>query len=176
MLALRRLLVPVDFSACSQAAIDYAALVAEKFHSEIHILYVWHGDYKASWCPDDILQEQKDSFLMLFEKTEAGNTMKSVLSSLENRVTAPIFGRVEVGDPAHTILQLAEHGNYDLIVMGTQGRSGMSHHLLGSLAENIVRHAECPVMTVRANAHSEKIMWNRPESTKSAVYASIASV
>ena len=56
---------------------------------------------------------------------------------------------VESGHPYATILQWASEGAYDLIVMGTHGRSGLPHVLLGSIAEKIVRHAPCPVLTVR---------------------------
>jgi nucleotide-binding universal stress UspA family protein len=57
--------------------------------------------------------------------------------------------RVEQGDPSHTIVTLADSDGYDLIAMGTHGRSGFAHLLLGSVAEKVVRRASCPVLTVR---------------------------
>ena len=53
------------------------------------------------------------------------------------------------GEPAHTIVEAAERGDYDLIALGTHGRTGLSHLLLGSVAEKVVRRATRPVMTVR---------------------------
>ena len=57
--------------------------------------------------------------------------------------------RAEPGMAAQVILDAVEHDGYDMVVMGTQGRSGLAHVLLGSVAERVVRHAGCPVMTVR---------------------------
>ena len=58
--------------------------------------------------------------------------------------------QVGVGNPAQEIVELAERGQFDLIVMGTHGRGGFMHALLGSVAEKVVRRAKCPVLTVRA--------------------------
>ncbi len=60
--------------------------------------------------------------------------------------------RAEPGIASQVILDAIEHDGYDLVVMGTQGRSGLAHVLLGSVAERVVRHATCPVLTVREGA------------------------
>jgi nucleotide-binding universal stress UspA family protein len=66
--------------------------------------------------------------------------------------------RIECGDPLKTILKVASDPSdpYDMIVMGTHGRTGMSHLLLGSLAEAVVRRAPCPVLTVRERHRAEQ--------------------
>ena len=56
------------------------------------------------------------------------------------------------GQPAHTIVEHATTGGFDLVVMGTHGRTGVSHMFTGSVAERVVRRAPCPVMTVRERA------------------------
>jgi nucleotide-binding universal stress UspA family protein len=56
---------------------------------------------------------------------------------------------LEVGTPWRTICEIAEKGEYDLIVLGTRGRSSLAHAVTGSVAEQVVRHAPCPVLTVR---------------------------
>ena len=60
--------------------------------------------------------------------------------------------RVEVGRPDELITMLAEQGGYDLIVMGTHGRRGLLRAMLGSVAERVVRHAPCPVLTIPARS------------------------
>jgi universal stress protein A len=60
--------------------------------------------------------------------------------------------RADRGSPAHAIVDAAKLGNYDLIVLGTHGRTGLSHMLIGSVAERVVRHAPCPVLSVRARS------------------------
>jgi len=57
--------------------------------------------------------------------------------------------RTEPGPPSHTIVEIAKSGGYDLIVIGTHGRTGLQHALIGSVAERVVRHASCPVLSVR---------------------------
>ena len=58
--------------------------------------------------------------------------------------------RIEAGEPVDVIVQLAEQTPYDLVVMGTHGRTGLSRVIIGSTAERVVRRAPCPVVTVRA--------------------------
>lgn len=73
-----------------------------------------------------------------------------------NRIQAPdpqirLEHRLENGDPIKEILRVAEEIGCDLIVMGTHGRSGIGRLVLGSVAENVVRHAHCPVVTVQGS-------------------------
>ncbi|HZO12024.1 MAG TPA: universal stress protein, partial [Polyangiaceae bacterium] len=68
----------------------------------------------------------------------------------------PISAQVQAGYVAQSLLERLKHGNYDLVVMGTHGRTGLSHLLLGSVAERVVRLAPCPVLTIRVPMHREK--------------------
>jgi nucleotide-binding universal stress UspA family protein len=150
---LRRILVPTDFSAASSEAIDFAAGLAKPLGVEaVDLIYVWHpptlipskllviapnaGDGVTL---EDLAREQAELQLRL-----AQGTLKQ--QGVESRV------HLGVGDPAHEILLLAESGHYDLIVLGTRGRKGLSHALLGSVAEKVLRRAVCPVITVHARA------------------------
>ena len=67
-----------------------------------------------------------------------------------NNVTQ-ILSAIEAGDPTRTVVEIADQDGYDLIVMGTHGRTGLSHLVLGSVAEQVVRRAKCPVLTVRGS-------------------------
>jgi nucleotide-binding universal stress UspA family protein len=158
MFDLRRILVPVDFSECSMAALEYALFLSRRFQASVDLLHVWQPP-RPVWTisyPYDVGHE----CLAIFEQTEAGRQMKEFLARAE-RETPRVRGRLESGDPYRTILEVAEGDGYDLLVMGTHGRTGMSHLLLGSLAEAVVRRAPCPVMTIRAHGHVP-----RPDETR----------
>jgi nucleotide-binding universal stress UspA family protein len=84
-----------------------------------------------------------------FARSEAGKEMAQFLAELQGQGEVEIRGRLESGDPTEIVLGLAEREGYDLIVMGTHGRTGLSHLFLGSVAEKVVRRALCPVLTIR---------------------------
>jgi nucleotide-binding universal stress UspA family protein len=82
-------------------------------------------------------------------RSRAGSQLLEIVNRIRKAGVAEVHCRVGIGSPAHEIVDLAELGHFDLIVMGTHGRSGIAHALLGSVAERVVRRAKCPVMTVR---------------------------
>jgi len=147
MKSIERILVPVDFSACSQAAIDHAVILAEAFDASIDVLHAWqlphafgaHGRSGAD----------REGTLLGFSRTQSGHALKAVLQVLEDKGLVRVRGRLVASTPKQAILEAADGGDYDLIVMGTHGRTGLSHMLLGSVAEQIVRRASIPVLTVR---------------------------
>jgi nucleotide-binding universal stress UspA family protein len=147
MYALRRLLVPVDFSPCSRAALDYAAFLGQRWSAELDVLHVWSPP-TPTWEPAAFFVPSDES-LIAFERSSAGKAMKEFLRHIEQENRLLVRGRLESGDPTATSLEAAEDG-YDLIVMGTHGRTGLSHMLFGSIAEAVVRRAPCPVLTIRA--------------------------
>ena len=144
MITLKTILVPSDFSACSDAAIRYGLELARRFDATLHLLHVvpdpatqpWAAEGFALPLPEVVEQWQKDARLRL-----------------ESAVPLADAGRVTcvatVASPTEEILRYAAAKAIDLIVMGTHGRSGVSHILLGSIAEKVVRRAPCPVLTVR---------------------------
>ena len=141
---LRRILVPVDFSPCSQAALEYAAYFASCFGAAINLLHVWQGLRVAD------AREDTDRYatpLSRFAHCEAGHEMEAFLALLERRGLQRCQGRLECGPPADTIMDVATLDGYDLIVMGTHGR-GRHRFFTGSVAEKVVRGAPCPVLTV----------------------------
>ena len=83
-------------------------------------------------------------------RTTAGAHMKALAERLRDQGVAEVHSRVGIGSPAHEIVELAELGHFDLIIMGTHGRTGVAHAVLGSVAEKVVRRARCPVLTVRS--------------------------
>ena len=146
MTAPKRILIPTDFSDTAQRALDYAALIGERFSAELHVLHVIPDPYTQSWSMEptavDIGQIVKTW------ETDA----KRRLDALE--IPCDAATRVaKIGQPFVDIVRYARSHDIDLIVMGTHGRGAVAHMLLGSVAEKVVRKAPCPVLTVRDPQH-----------------------
>lgn len=149
---IKQILVPVDFSAGSRAAVDYAALIASKLGAGVELFHVWNP---PTLVPENLLVIAPSHgtgpgfTLEDLARSRAETELKEFQGILKSRGVSQVHARVGVGDPAHEILALASHGKHDLIVMGTHGRTGVAHLVVGSVAEKVVRRAACPVLTVR---------------------------
>src|SRR5207245_10582375 len=158
MATIKRILVPVDFSDCSRAALEYAAALGHHFHASIDVLHVWEPP--RQFDPYVMLEPRPDGrTLKQFVRTGAARTMTEFLGALKNPRIAPLRGRLATGAPPAAILAVAADGEYDLIVMGTHGRA---HILLGSVTRKVMRHASCPVVTVRPSRTAEPIAERTP--------------
>ncbi len=143
------ILVAVDFSADSKAALTWAFEVADWMQTSILVLHVVHD---SSVAPDYYKIDDKDWLAPLEEAAESrmqkfvgemqksGSGFKS-MESLESRLT--------MGRPVPNILEVADEIDARLIVMGSQGLSGLAHLLIGSKAEQVVRMAKIPVTIVK---------------------------
>ena len=159
MKALAHILVPLDFSPWSKAAFDQAVALAERTGAMLDLLYVWPGNHHvAAERFEDLAAKGPfvSSVRTEFAQTLEGRELESLMN-LARSYGVRVRGRLECGDAARAILRVAGDDAFDLIVMGTHGRTGMAHLLFGSVAEQVVRAAPCPVMTVRqtpAEAHA----------------------
>jgi nucleotide-binding universal stress UspA family protein len=135
MAHIRKVLVPLDGSRPSVAALEYALAFAEDSGASIDVLYVKPPPGVA---------------VVLEEDREAERARASAMEEATERLGDRVSQKNDAGDPLLKILENASAGAYDLIVMGTHGRVGRLHVLLGSVAEGVVRNAPCPVLTVRA--------------------------
>jgi nucleotide-binding universal stress UspA family protein len=147
----QNILCPIDFSQGSVAALEEALLLAEAFDGKIELLHVWQLPMTAFvdgviW-PEGTLKRLGEDV-----ETAARGRMRRLLDSLPEAQRARVTEHVVLGDPASTIIDRALARSADLIVMGTHGRRGPSRFLMGSVAERVVRHAQCPVLTVRGGA------------------------
>jgi len=152
MNAIKRILVPVDFSPCADAAVEYAAFIAETFGAGIDVLHAWHPPHDMGAAfnfPVFDTKGGRQQTLLQFVKTQAGRDLKGVLSRLERRGLKDVRGRLEANTARMAILNATRGGDYDLVVMGTHGRTGLSHLFMGSVAEQVVRRSSVPVLTVR---------------------------
>lgn len=144
MINLKTILVPSDFSECSDAALRYGLELARRFDAHVHLLHVVQDPLTQPWAAEGFslpLVEVVDTW----QKEARERLARLVPPADADRVTVA----ATVAWPFAEILRYAAENNVDLIVMGTHGRGGMSHMLLGSIAEKVVRRAPCPVLTVR---------------------------
>jgi nucleotide-binding universal stress UspA family protein len=148
-----RILVPIDFSAHSERALDHAAALAKTFGASVELLHVVedpfaHGGWGSEMYIPDITQTRQAAIEDAERQIEATRT-----AIADRRV--PIVTSVRMGRPAPTIIEHADAVNANLIVMGTHGRTGVARMLIGSVAEQVVRTAHCPVLTVRPLASGD---------------------
>jgi nucleotide-binding universal stress UspA family protein len=155
MLEIHKILVPVDFSECSKAALESAAALAERFEASVDVLHVWEPPHLVG--PEFLIRERGETGhpIQDIALEQARKEMDRFLSTFPNRERFNV--RFESGKPYKTITALASSEHYDAIVMGTHGRSGLPRMLIGSVAEKVVRTAPCPVVTVRepGGTHAE---------------------
>ncbi|HTE53745.1 MAG TPA: universal stress protein [Kofleriaceae bacterium] len=143
-----RILVPVDFSVCSLAALSHAAAMARPSRGSIDVLHVWPLAHPLAL---EALAASAGMTVVELAESEAAEALAAVMADLEDRGVAGPRGRVECGEPADVILRAARDGGYDLIVMGTHGHGGLADRVRGSVAEQVIRRAPCPVLTIRVD-------------------------
>lgn len=146
---IQTILVPFDFSEHSEKAFTWALAMAEKWVSRVVLLHV----VPAPSYPPLVTSSYFD--LADFEsrlQADAEARAAEFLANV-NQQSVQIDTQVVVGEPFSDICRVADHTKADLIVMGSHGRTGLSHVLLGSVAERVVRHAPCPVLVVGKKAH-----------------------
>lgn len=151
MSSLRTILVPHDFSPPSRAAFALAEELADLADARIHLLHVVHTPMLHAVTPSGPLQLALPDVIVIGAAHEAGETLHKIADESRRDVEV----HVTRGLPTDAICTAADELQADLIVMGTHGREGLSHLLLGSVAERTLRRAPCPVLTVRAAAEAE---------------------
>lgn len=150
MIALKRILFPTDFSENAQAAQKYACALAEQFQAELHLLHVMVDPAIVIPEPGTFFPIPDTFLAELKERTE-----KALDGALDAKWCAgkTVQRVIRRGTPFVEIVRYAKDVDADLIVIGTHGRGGLAHVLLGSVAEKVVRKAPCPVLTVRPAGH-----------------------
>jgi nucleotide-binding universal stress UspA family protein len=141
-----RILVPIDFSPCSDAALEHALAIADESGAEVEVLYVW--------C----LRVPAEGGTTIFADTPQGIAMERRLSAAESDHAARVCGRLEFGDePSSVILEILQRERFDMVVMGTEGEGNRreanatnSEHDAppsGHVAANVAKTAKCKVVT-----------------------------
>lgn len=148
-MTLTRILVPVDFSETSAAALKYALALADAFGSEIHVLHVLDSG-PSQRLAAEMAMIAPDALQV--ERTHADAELAQLLTRDEvTRYRARLA--TVTGVPFAAIVGYARQSDIDLIVMGTHGRGAVAHLLIGSVAERVVRKAPCPVLTIPPRGH-----------------------
>ncbi len=147
MIKLEHLMVATDFSACSKEALDQAIQLAQKMNGRLTLLHVFESPF--FYPAETPLGSYPEAYQWLqdFKQEEIKNL--DALSDEIRKEGLPVETIFKEGSPSIEIIQTAKEIGADLIVMGTHGRKGLSHVVMGSVAERVAREAPCPVFIVR---------------------------
>jgi nucleotide-binding universal stress UspA family protein len=153
MIAIKTILLPTDGSECSVKAMAYALSFARQFGGRVIALHVidrrWEEQTRVAFAEvgQDLTKKIREGYAQ-----EAHRILKEVTDA-GSKAGVPVEARIATGIPFDDIVRIGKELPADLIIMGTHGRTGVSHLLLGSVAERVVRRAPCPVLTVRKEEH-----------------------
>jgi nucleotide-binding universal stress UspA family protein len=150
---IHRILVPTDFSEHSQRATEYALSLAERMGASVDVLHVWEPP--AHLEPETLVLVPGDLGTPL--EVEGLARAGRLLHAWAERYQAspvPLRVHLERGPAADTIVHFAQ-GGYDLVVMGTHGRTGLARLFMGSVAQKVAARASCPVLTVQGTQAPE---------------------
>lgn len=143
--AIKKVLVPIDFSDYSKSALKYAVSFAKSFNADIILVYVVEPViYPPDFSMGQIAMPSINSEWDDRAKDELQKLAKNEITDIKNTKTI-----IKTGKPFVEIVETAKEENVDLIIIATHGRSGVEHILFGSTAEKVVRKAPCPVLTLR---------------------------
>ncbi|HXZ81237.1 MAG TPA: universal stress protein [Terriglobales bacterium] len=142
----QHLLCLIDLSSASPVVLSWARLVANHFHPDLEIVHAdWPGEIKLSKAEEEASWAQ-----LQMRKTEVSGELERIADSVFGS-GVPYRVLVEAGHPVQVVLQYLSAHVPDLIVMGSHGEDGAAHVLLGSVAENVARVANCPILIAKGN-------------------------
>ena len=153
MVNIKTILLPTDGSECSAKAMAYALSFAKQYGARVVALHVidqrWEEQTRVAFAEvgQDLTRKIRDGYA-----EEARRILREVAEA-GAKAGAPVETRVVTGIPSEDIVRVGKDLPADVIIMGTHGRTGISHLFLGSVAERVVRRAPCPVLTVRKEEH-----------------------
>ncbi len=147
----RVILVPVDFSRDSLEAVEQSLVLAKSLNTDLLLLHVVHdlsdtpGSYHKAKSGEKMVRKMTDTAQEMMTEFIAEND----LEARTKRAGAKLSVHIKRGLPTTQIIQIAEHEKAGLIAMGSKGRTGLDHLVMGSTAERVVRLASVPVMVVK---------------------------
>ena len=139
-----RILVPVDFSLGSKAAVEYAVALAKALQATVTLVHVHElPALMNSIVPgaDNVVDAEND-------RAFSQKWLEELRAEVQQHSNVEMRVMVEHGSAAEEIVSISQSGGFDMIVMGTHGRTGIRRVLMGSVAEAVVRRALCPVVTI----------------------------
>lgn len=143
-----RILVAIDDTPCSEKAIDYAKDLSKIFHSAVALVNVTSPTSPASYGADPLLGQQPIIVpeVSEIEQQNAQRYLEEISREFENSSSVYIFNRI--GSIKEEILATAHEWSADLIIMGSNGRTGFDHFISGSVSEAVIRKTHCPVLVI----------------------------
>jgi nucleotide-binding universal stress UspA family protein len=146
-MTIARILVPVDYSEGSGAALAYAAGIAKSLNASLDVVHVWD---RPSYIAESVQVQHAGESRSLLEmvRENAETDMADFLAKAKLAPGVAVTHRILSGNPAGRVLEELRQGQHQLLVVGTHGRTGLRHLLLGSVAEKLVRLSPVPVLTV----------------------------
>jgi nucleotide-binding universal stress UspA family protein len=151
MISLKKILCPIDHSDCSKEALKYAVSFAMKDEAKLYLLHIID------------IRSFNDSLVAMSQQIPDEETLEQLRMKLLDCIPEDIRDDMDVeatviqGIPFAEIISTAKEKEIDMIVIGSHGRTGISHMMLGSVSEKVVRKAPCPVLTVRQTGHEFKM-------------------
>ncbi len=142
MIKMKTILCPIDYSKGSLTALDYAVHIALRETAKLYLIHVIDIRYLEGYAPLEVADPDSE-------------TINRVKKELNEHVPEDVRKKIDVesivtvGIPVLEIVNATKEKEVDVIVMGTHGRTGIAHVIMGSVAENVVRRAPCAVLTVR---------------------------
>lgn len=150
MLHIKQILVPIDFSPASWPAVENASALAHSYEATVDLLHVWELPLLAD--PEGVASDSRlPASVVDVVREHAQRALDRFATRARERGCSIRKAENVPGNPRKVIVEHAERGGYDLIVVGTHGRTGLGRAVLGSVAEKVVRHAACPVLVARAD-------------------------
>jgi nucleotide-binding universal stress UspA family protein len=140
----KKIVCPIDFSEFTDEILKYAVNITKKFNAELHLIHIipnlnYFTPYESFLTPENLVAIEKN-----IEK-EVEKDFEKVTKDID----MPLKKIVKTGATFVEIIDYIKEEDIDLVVMGTHGRSGIEHILIGSVAEKVVRKSPCPVLTIR---------------------------
>jgi nucleotide-binding universal stress UspA family protein len=147
---IKSILCPVDFSESSDHALHYAVALAQAYQAGLHLLHVVQPPLMT--VPGDPLVPEFSSEVLEDIASAAQRRLDEIAETTGTDVPE-VTTQIATGSAFMEIVTIARDRNIDLIVLGTHGRTGLAHVMIGSVAEKVVRKAPCPVLTVKHPEH-----------------------
>ena len=158
---IRKIVVPIDFSPSSEGAATYAAAFARRVGASLHLIHALEPSMltRGALGSSEILSGEHIDDLYWAARTRLSALGETL--SLEGRISK----EVRPGLPSNVITSAVIDLGADLVIMSTHGRSGVSHLLMGSVAERVIRSSACPVLVVREHGQPHVHQCWSPEMT-----------
>ncbi len=137
MARIKRILIPTDGSDSAMKAAEYGLELAQSMKAAVHTIHVF--DYNSL---SSVKYQDAESYIR-----ETCEKYVNEVVDMGGKMDVPVAPLMSTGDPAKGIIDISNE--YDLIVMGTLGRTGLSHAIMGSVAEKVMRLSKCPVLVVK---------------------------